>query len=222
MKSGIYTITNIKNGKIYVGCTNNIPQRIWNHKKDLRKNIHKNIHLQRAWIEYGEQSFSFEALEYWEEEYLYVMEHYWCTMIGAHDPKYGYNIRPTHPIKYYTMSTDLRNKISESNRTRIISKETREKMSKSRKGVKLSNVTKERMSKSRVGMKFSESRKEKLRKPNKHNVIIQVTKDGYIVKTHNSMTDAAKYVNGKVGNIWQAFDKNNKTAYGFIWKSKNQ
>ena len=48
--SGIYCITNRKNGKIYIGSASNLRQR-WNgHISDLRKEKHKNRHLQRAWL----------------------------------------------------------------------------------------------------------------------------------------------------------------------------
>ena len=45
----VYTITNQLNGKQYVGSTNNIGRRINEHKRMLRKGLHYNKHLQRAY-----------------------------------------------------------------------------------------------------------------------------------------------------------------------------
>lgn len=97
MKSGIYTIENLVNGKLYVGCAVNFKSR-WNtHKDELRHNRHTSDHLQKAWNKYGEKNFKFEILEEWSHEYLLVMEHYWCNLLNVHNDKYGYNIQPTHP-----------------------------------------------------------------------------------------------------------------------------
>lgn len=62
-KRGIYKILNKVNGKFYIGSSINIIKRWWEHRKRLRLGIHQNIHLQRAWNEYGEGSFVFEVYE---------------------------------------------------------------------------------------------------------------------------------------------------------------
>ena len=57
--SGIYKIINKINGKYYVGSSIDIYQRWRNHKSQLKRNIHKNPHLQNAWNKYGENNFQF-------------------------------------------------------------------------------------------------------------------------------------------------------------------
>jgi group I intron endonuclease len=59
---GIYTITNIIDGKYYVGSSVTVERRLVRHKKDLLRNQHHCHHLQRAWNKYGEQSFKFEVV----------------------------------------------------------------------------------------------------------------------------------------------------------------
>ena len=58
--SGIYKITNNVNGKFYIGSSQNISRRWYDHKRELRIQKHHNKYLQRAWNKYGEENFSFE------------------------------------------------------------------------------------------------------------------------------------------------------------------
>lgn len=61
--SGVYKITNNVNGKYYVGGSKNIINRWYNHVYELRHHQHDNIHLQRSWDNYGENSFLFLIIE---------------------------------------------------------------------------------------------------------------------------------------------------------------
>lgn len=71
----VYKITNLTNGKIYVGSSVNVLSRFKNHRYDLRKGRHHCVPLQRAWVKYGEDSFKFEVLEEVESpDDLYVAE----------------------------------------------------------------------------------------------------------------------------------------------------
>lgn len=57
---GVYTITCMPTGKIYVGQARNVTKRWQSHRWHLRKQKHGNHHLQRAWTKYGEGSFAFD------------------------------------------------------------------------------------------------------------------------------------------------------------------
>lgn len=59
----IYRITNMANGKYYIGSADSFARREWQHKYALRKKEHKNPRLQAAWDKYGEEMFVFEILE---------------------------------------------------------------------------------------------------------------------------------------------------------------
>ncbi len=95
--SGIYTITNLVNNKMYLGYTKSFIDRRDSHFSELRLNIHKNTYLQRAWNKYGESNFKFEILVECPEELLPSEEHYWATLLNVNNPKFGYNNRLTHP-----------------------------------------------------------------------------------------------------------------------------
>lgn len=59
---GIYCIENTLNHKKYIGKAVDIASRWRTHKCELRKGIHPNRHLQRAWNKYGEHAFYFYVI----------------------------------------------------------------------------------------------------------------------------------------------------------------
>jgi group I intron endonuclease len=95
MKSGIYKITNVKNGKFYIGSAKDIGRRWWEHKNDLKKNKHINPKLQHAWDFYGETNFEFIILENTDETVLVQREQFYLDMFKPYMRDIGYNITPT-------------------------------------------------------------------------------------------------------------------------------
>lgn len=59
----IYKITNVVNGKFYVGSTMDTRERFRTHRNKLRANKHHCHHLQAAWNKYGEDCFKFAVVE---------------------------------------------------------------------------------------------------------------------------------------------------------------
>lgn len=88
---GIYKIQNKISGKLYIGSSYNIRERIINHKSMLRCNKHHSIHLQRAYNKYGINNFIFEILEECDINDLMVKEQYY---IDKYDFNNLYNILP--------------------------------------------------------------------------------------------------------------------------------
>ncbi len=93
--SGIYQILNAVNGKRYIGSAVHFGKR-WNlHKSALRRGVHHNEHLQRAWLKHGETAFSFvpimlcglDDLMQWERKYL-----------DDFRPEYNAALDPLHPM----------------------------------------------------------------------------------------------------------------------------
>ena len=95
MKRGVYKITNVKNGKFYIGSSKDIEFR-WNeHKKHLNGGYHINNKLQNAWNFYGKESFEFSIIEITNENDLLVREQFYLDMFKPHMTEIGYNINPT-------------------------------------------------------------------------------------------------------------------------------
>ena len=119
---GIYKITNLVNGKVYIGSSIDIKRR-WKkeHLYFLEKNKHWNDHLQSSWNKYGKKNFKFEIEEPCSEELLIEREDYNINKYDSMNPDKGYN----------NISADRQ----------IISEKTRQKMSNSLKGKHLSPKT---------------------------------------------------------------------------------
>lgn len=113
MLSGIYSITNKVNGKLYIGKSVDVVKRINTHKQSLRKGSHYNEHLQRAWNKYGEDSFEFETLEFVEVEHLTYFENYYMELYKSYNYRYGYNSAlPSEDLTHYVASSQTKEKLS--------------------------------------------------------------------------------------------------------------
>lgn len=89
MKKSIYKITNLINGKIYVGQSKNVQKR-WNEHCHYSKSENSLIDL--AIYKYGKENFSLEILEENIENYN-EREKYWIQKLNSLVPN-GYNILP--------------------------------------------------------------------------------------------------------------------------------
>lgn len=92
---GIYKITNLKNNKVYIGSSNNLKQRLRQHRSFLKLNEHCNKHLQSSYNKYGIENFKFEILEVIEEKKLEEREEYYINLFDCVNNKKGYNKRIT-------------------------------------------------------------------------------------------------------------------------------
>lgn len=130
MKTGVYTITNTTDGKVYVGYAKNIHARLRAHKYYLREGKHANSYLQRAVNKYGLAKFEFEILEECPYELAAAIEHFWCTTLRSSEEGYGYNLAPTAVqgrAKYIREST--RQKLKDSHMGHKRSPEAQKKIS---------------------------------------------------------------------------------------------
>ena len=93
MITGIYKITNLIDGKIYIGQSRNIEQRFQQHKLiPFRKSADDyDKVLYQAIREYGLDNFQFEIIEECKEEELNQKENYYIDFYKSNNPDYGYN-----------------------------------------------------------------------------------------------------------------------------------
>jgi len=141
----IYKITNLVNGKIYVGSSKNAIRRMKAHVYKLNLGIHPNKPLQASWILHGEDAFVFSILEQLKyENELIASEQYWLDFTKCYID--GYNIRSK----------------AESNYKVKVSDETKAKIAKAGKGRIVSPETRLKISQSQIGREFSEDHKFKL------------------------------------------------------------
>lgn len=89
----IYCITNLVNGKLYVGQSYDKDKRFKEHVKCLKGGYHCNIYLQKSWIKYGPEVFKFSVLEECSIELLNEREQYWIDKLNCVQPV-GYNMAP--------------------------------------------------------------------------------------------------------------------------------
>lgn len=145
-KTGIYSIVNLVNNKMYIGQSIRLTIRWRDHKHELKNKKHYNIHLQRAWNKYGEEKFKFVILEECSKDLLNQRECYWIGYCKSDNLKYGYNIAdggnvpPNHTGKKRRQETIEKLRIASGSRKHT--EETKKKMSKSRMGKKPWNAGK--------------------------------------------------------------------------------
>lgn len=157
MDSGIYTIENLIDKKLYIGQSRNYKERFRKHKERLVSDKHNNIYLQRAWNKYGEYNFRFELLEECEDRFLNTLEHYWCNILQTHDDRFGYNLKPTHPEGKVLCSIEVRKQINALNKGKKKSQDSIEKGNNTRqkiieeRGYWVSEEGKQRISKFHKG-----------------------------------------------------------------------
>lgn len=90
-KCGIYKITNLINGKCYIGQSVDILRR-WRNHKETSKNPSKEAYeypLYRAFRKYGLENFSFEILEECKKEELDIKETFYINKYNSLNE--GYN-----------------------------------------------------------------------------------------------------------------------------------
>lgn len=159
-KTGIYSIDNIVNGRMYVGSAVNLKRRKGEHLRALKAGTHPNVMLQRAWLKYGAEALAFNVLEYVEDRAkLIEREQYWIDKLEAFGK--GYNARPRADSSLGTkLSAETKAKISAAASARKVrpkfSAETRAKLSAIKLGKKMSLEARAIMS---IAAKAREERK---------------------------------------------------------------
>ncbi len=187
-KGGVYKITNINNGKIYIGSSKCFKNRINTHQNQLENNRHHNKHLQASWNKHGKDAFLFEVVEVVDgdkESRFKVEQKYIDQMIFEEKWEQTFNFRKKSDQKerscWSLTPEETSKKLSKALSGLKRTKETREKISKSRKGMQFSEEHKKALSKSKIGSKISEEARAKMSNSHKSKKCQEILK-----KTYNS------------------------------------
>lgn len=228
--AGIYKFTNKTNGKIYIGESMNLKERMGYYPllREKRPIIY-------AFRKYGFSNFEYSIIESFpcgvSKSILLDREEFWIRIYGSVDKNVGYNVAHR--------GTD---------RTGVkCSKETLEKMRIARTGMKHSDATRKKMSEDRRGSKHWQYGKRGAetsfggRKLSEHHkkVFTDATRKkvhqidlitGQIIATWNSLMDAAINVyknKNSQKHLSRALRKGLKKHKGYAWayceeKSENK
>lgn len=94
--SGIYTITHVSSGRVYVGSAINIYQRWSSHRSSFNKENGKGTpYLRQVWRKHGADAFRFDIVELVDDKSrLIEREQYWINYYGSANRDKGFNIAP--------------------------------------------------------------------------------------------------------------------------------
>lgn len=198
MQGFIYLWENKYNGKKYIGSHTGTPDDGY---------VGSGVVFSKAVEKYGLNGFKRTILEFVEKNILEREQYYLDKHNAAEDPMY-YNVNPQAGggWEYVNSNPEFRDKVIEKNKNLWADKEHP-------KGFKGKSHTNEAWSKTREGWdKWAQN----IKKP-----VLQYTLDGELVKEYDSITSAAKAVNGNTSNIKYTIEGKYKKAYGYTWKYKD-
>jgi group I intron endonuclease len=171
--AGVYKLTCVKNGKVYIGKSVNMYFRLSCHKSCEKKSKGRH-YIESAIIKHGWNSFNIEILEtidnfdkMVDNDELLKKESYYIELYDSTNNDKGYNFcKHSTDRTGIKASDETRRRISLSQIGRKHSEETKEKIRQARLGKAGTPHTaehKERMRKINLGKKMSTESKDKLR-----------------------------------------------------------
>ena len=244
--SGIYKIQSQINPKrFYVGSAVDLKDRWRCHLKDLRKNKHGSIKLQRHYNKYNESDLVFIVLEPCFPQFLITREQHYintlnpyfniCKIAGS---RLGCKCSEETLKKMSEASKgnkiwlgkkhseESKRKIGLSSKGRKVSQETRQKISKALKGNKnmlgktTSEATKLKISKALKGRIVSDESRSKTGDAHKK-PILQFDKGMNFIKEWDSSNSAIKELSLNQSNLSMCLNGRRRKTGGFIWKLKS-
>lgn len=177
----IYKITNILDNKIYIGKTNDLQKRWYNHLYCAFV-IKRKTYFYNAIRKYSIKNFSVEILEECDDEqYAFEKEIYWIKTLNSNDQNIGYNLTnggegvselirsekskqlQQQKMSGRKLSDEHKRKISQGNMGKILSFEACKNISKSKLGE--NNGMYGKTIKEETRKKLSNFQSKRIRKP---------------------------------------------------------
>lgn len=208
----IYKITNLVNGKIYVGKTiYTIERRFKEHLSDSKRGKYENRPLYKAINKYGKDNFIIEAIEKCEDDKASEREIYWIEKLNSYHN--GYNA---------TLGGDGKNYLD----YEFIC-QTYQQVQNAVKTAQICNccpdTVLEILKKENIPVLSS----SEIAKRQQGKKVIQLSLDGKEIQRFPTLRDAGRYlvethqakggVQGIGSNIRQVCENRRKTAYKYKW-----
>lgn len=138
VQQGVYLLTHIETGKIYVGSTGDLYERIHQHACSLLGKRHKNRNLQECFNSSKSFSLTFIETKWNDVGARFDIEQQWIDKLLPTGKLLNICLNSRMPWLGLKRPPSVSIAVSKANRERIFSQETREKMSNSRRGKKAS------------------------------------------------------------------------------------
>lgn len=213
---GIYKITNMINGKCYVGASCDIKRRFMEHRTP--RNCAKKTRLAKAIRKYGLENFSFEILQECELASLAGLEVFWIDRLK---PEYNVNLGGLGNLGYRT-TDETRALLSLKGKEQWARKSPEEKvefaannLKRPPKGHVIAEATREKIRRKLTGLKQSQETREK-RAATKWKPVIRISDQGEC--EFKSISEAAKAVGVSAACISGVLRGLHATAGGYRWR----
>ncbi len=229
--SGIYKITCVPTGKVYIGQSNNIYKRWTDHRLELRKNQHVNNYLQRAWNKYGEVQFEFEIIKKCNIDEMDKWEQYYIAVLNSNNFNYGFNLDSGGNFNK-THSKSTIEKIAAANQKKIYQFSPDFKLINSYKSLKeaseITGVSYAHISSVANGKRnsaggffwsYSDKIDCNIKKPRLNGSVHQFDLTGKYLKTYSSIKEASKLSGVSSGHISSVISGKEVQASGYQWKT---
>jgi len=162
-KTGLYSIKNKVNGKVYYGSTQDFDVRWREHRNALRKNKHHCDHLQTSWNKHGEDAFEFSIFAYCVKKMLLDYEQILLDIYYGEGECYNAAKDARSPMRGRKHTEESTRKMSETRMSqehhkywlgKNHSRETKRKIAEAHKGKKRSEEHKRKISEATMGRKM--------------------------------------------------------------------
>ena len=226
MELEVYKITNETNGKVYIGITNQGYEVRWyKHCSDAECKSEFPVH--NAIRKYGKENFQIEVIETIEDkdyDYLKEREIYWIKKFDSYNREKGYNLTLGGDGTFGRFhSEETKDKIRQKALGRTWSDEMRKKASESHKANNYDSVEMSKRCIKGNEIRWSDQKqREKASVNNPRNrKVYQYDREMNLLGEYRSCAEAAREIGKTHQNIATCARGGLKTAYGFIWKYKN-
>jgi group I intron endonuclease len=134
----VYKITNLVNGKIYIGKTNNVDKRWYEHLR-VSKTQEQTFYIYRSIKKYGSENFTIVVIDNnLIEQEAFEREKFWIRELNSNNPNIGMNLTEGGEgpagLKWSEESRDKIRGENNHNFGKSLSDETKEKLSASLSG----------------------------------------------------------------------------------------